>query len=152
MQDFIDDLKAVFAKHQMALLGTIRLFQIDEASDFKTDTLSVCYQKDNPLHSGITERGDFLLVDCQKREQKPVEFDSSGFQILDKEALVRGGVKSLLDDKVYYSRKDYDDHFERAGKVLVGSDFQSQTNARKDRMAERAERRRQQAAELARHG
>ena len=146
----MDDLRQVFAKHQMAMLGTIRFYHINSENDFNPDTLKVSYQLDNQSYWGA-ERGDFVVIECDKIEKPASAVDGYSVQILDREALVRGGVKSLLDDKTYYSRKDYDDHAERLGKVLVGSDFQSQTKARQDRMAERAERRREQASELAKH-
>lgn len=142
-KQFLEDLQTVFAKHKLATLGTIRLSRIVEDEEFKPETLSVTYQKDNPLHSGITERGDFLLVNCDKIEAQPVAFESSSFQIHDREALIRGGVKSPLDDKVYYSRHEYDEHARRRGVELVGNDYATRMKARQERMAERAEKRKQ---------
>lgn len=138
-QQFIDDLKAVFTKHQMALLGTIQLYQITPENEFITDSLKIEYQKDNKCYGG-TWRGDFLNIECDKVEPEPAaEFERKSFTVLDREALVRDGVKSPLDDKVYYSRKAYDDHAKRHDSVLVGSDFQSKRQYRLDKMAAKKE-------------
>lgn len=122
MQSFLNDIYQVFIKHKLAPLGEFMLQKLDD--DFDIKTLSVKYQIDSKHHTG-TIRGDFLVVDCEKIEKPAEQFEGSRFQILDKEGLVRGGVRSPIDDKVYYDRKSYEEHAKRHDCVLVGNDFAS---------------------------
>lgn len=55
--------------------------------------------------------------------------------VINRDALMAGGVKSPIDDKVYYDRKSYEEHAKRHDCVLVGNDFASKRQKRLEKRA-----------------
>jgi hypothetical protein len=128
LSGFTDALGKLCQKHGVFPSGSLRL-RSGEKLDEKTfkiemvDVLDYGHAKDS--------FGPFLTLNIQEVEAQPVvSTKRSKVQIVDKDILLRNGVKSQADGNVYGNRREYNDHLKRHDMVEVGD--QAPTEASKE--------------------
>lgn len=128
MCDFIDDLHRLCVKYDVFPVGNLRIRQGNEWDKKSFEIKSV-----NELNYGYAKDkgGPFILMNVNQIEiiQK-FNVKKVNTVIQDKDVLLRDGVKSQVDGKMYTRRADYNDHLKRHDMVEVGD--QAPTKAPKE--------------------
>lgn len=74
MKEFLTELKALSDKHRVALMGNIRLRNID-GEDFLPETLDYALQDTLDMGNSVTDKsGPFLIARMERKASEPVAF------------------------------------------------------------------------------
>lgn len=116
---FIEELKALCEKHSMRLIGEALI-----VTDQDIESLDIkIFNK--PINNGgiIDHTRQYLSFDVNFKKEDAFEYEVSvSGQIIDREKLMNGGVKSMADGKHYTSRAKYETSLKDQGYVLMGND------------------------------
>lgn len=72
--------------------------------------------------------GPFIECEVSKKPTfLPVKSNKINTAIVDKDVLLKDGVKSTVDGKMYGNRREWNDHLKRNGCVEIGNDYNNHT-------------------------
>lgn len=118
--DFLLELRKLCSKHEIYMTGRVRILKAD---DYDTSSFSISQKDSIDLGYATDSSGPFIEFNIKAKPQtfEPVK-RSMGYQIMDREKLMNGGVKSMADGEVYTQRGRYETSLKDKGYLLVGDD------------------------------
>lgn len=123
---FINEVRSLCESHGLFLDGKLRVRQ---GKEWDGDTFSITHKDEIDYGYAKDSTGPFICFSINKLT-KLTDFEGKkvNMQIVDKDKLLRDGVKSMADGKIYGNRHEYNEHLKRNGFIEVGDQAPTKPN------------------------
>lgn len=83
--------------------------------------------KENPLELRLGEHENFIKAMRMSQAESDYRLNPLKIAIVDRDVLLKDGVRSTVDNKMYSNRMKWNDHLKRHGCVEIGNDYNNKT-------------------------
>lgn len=83
--------------------------------------------KENPLELLWGEHENFIKAMRMSQAELDYRLNPTKIAIVDKDILLKEGVRSTVDNKIYGNRRVWNEHLKRHGCVEIGNDYNNKT-------------------------